>query len=218
MLALYIGNKNYSSWSLRSWLLMRVLDIPFVEQPVSLVSSEFKQVIAKRSPAGRVPILVDDDLVVWDTLAIAEYLAERYPALEVWPAEFRARARARSICAEMHSGFSALRNQMPMNLEASLPGRGWNTAVQGDVDRILQMWTDLLGTHHGPFLFGKFTAADAFFAPVVARLQTYGVALPALCTQYCQAVRALPAMVDWTEQALAEQEFVAEDEPYRSSR
>ncbi len=218
MLQLYIGNKNYSSWSLRSWLLMHALGIPFVEHQLSLFSNEFKKVVGQFSPVGRVPVLVDEDLVIWDTLAITEYLAERFPALGVWPTDFRARARARSICAEMHSGFSALRSQMPMNLEASLPGRGWNTAVQADIDRIVQMWSELLTTQGGPFLFGKFSAADAFFAPVVTRLQTYAVALPVDCAHYCQAVRKLPSMEQWTEQALAEHEFIVEDEPYRSSR
>ena len=218
MLTLYIGNKNYSSWSLRPWLLMRALDIPFVEHQLSLFSNEFKKLVAQLSPVGRVPILVDEDLVIWDTLAITEYLAERFPALGVWPNELRARARARSICAEMHSGFSALRSQMPMNLEASLPGRGWNTAVQADIDRIVQMWSELIATHGGPFLFGKFSAADSFFAPVVTRLQTYAVALPADCAQYCQAVRTLPSMEQWTDQALAEHEFLVVDDPFRSRR
>ncbi len=217
MLALYIGNKNYSSWSLRPWILMRVLDIAFVEHRLSLFSEVFKTTIARLSPAGRVPILVDDDLVIWDTLAITEYLAEQNPQAGVWPSQFKARARARSICAEMHSGFGALRSQLPMNLEASLPGKGWNTAVQRDVDRLVQMWSELLDAHGGPFLFGPFSAADAFFAPVVTRFQTYAIALPANCSRYCEAVRALPAMLEWTAQALAEREFIAEDEPYRSS-
>lgn len=217
MLSLYIGNKNYSSWSLRPWLLMRALEIPFVEHRLSLFTDEFKSTLARYSPVGRVPVLVDDDFSVWDSLAIAEYLAERFPDRGVWPREFKARARARSICAEMHSGFGALRSQLPMNLEAHLPGKGWNADVQKDVDRLIAMWSELLGAHGGPFLFGAFNAADAFFAPVVTRLQTYGIELPALAQHYCEAVRAVPAMLAWTAEALTERQFLAEDEPYRDA-
>lgn len=216
MLTLYIGNKNYSSWSLRPWLLMRALDIDFVEHWLGLGTAQFSNTIATISPAGRVPVLVDDGFSVWDTLAIIEYLAEKFPGKPVWPAEIKARARARSICAEMHSGFGALRNQMPMNLEALLPGKGWNLAVQKDVDRITQIWTELLSQHGGPFLFGKFSAADAFYAPVVTRLQTHAVKMPAACERYGQAIRALPAMQQWTHEALAEHQYLAEDEPYRA--
>lgn len=217
MLSLYIGNKNYSSWSLRPWLLMRTLEIPFVEHRLSLFTDGFKSTLARYTPVARVPVLIDDDFSVWDSLAIVEYLAERFPDRGVWPKDFKARARARSICAEMHSGFGALRTQLPMNLEAHLPGKGWNKAVQKDVDRLVEMWRELLGAPGGPFLFGAFSAADAFFAPIVTRLQTYGIDLPADCQHYGAAIRALPAMQAWTREALTEHEYLAEDEPYRDA-
>jgi glutathione S-transferase len=219
-LTLVIGNRNYSSWSLRPWLLMRHLGIPFRERVLPLFGDAFRTEIAKVSPAGRVPVLLDGDFAVWDTLAIVEYLAERFPALSVWPEDARARARARSVCAEMHSGFGHLRGQMPVNIEARLPGRGWNVQVQADVDRIVGMWSELRAQHAaaGPFLFGRFSAADAFYAPVVSRFETYAVDTPAPCDAYRRTILALPAMREWTEAALAERTFLAEDEPYRRSR
>jgi glutathione S-transferase len=213
--ALYIGNRNYSSWSLRAWLTMRALGIPFEERPLRLFSEAFRTELAKVSPVARVPVLIDDGFAVWESLAIAEYLAERHAG--VWPADPHERARARSICAEMHAGFGALRSRMPMNVEASLPGMGWDLSVQADVDRIVAIWTELRTTHaaRGPFLFGAFSAADAFFAPVCSRFTTYAVPLPPACDEYRQAVLALPAMREWTEAALAEHCFLPEDEPYR---
>ncbi len=218
-LTLYIANRNYSSWSLRPWLLMRALDIAFKEQQVRF-SPAFHDEISKVTPAGRVPVLVAGEITVWDSLAIVEYLAERFPMHGVWPSAPGDRARARSICAEMHSGFSALRQQMPMNIEASLPDHGWNLRVQDDIDRIVAIWSGLRAAHaaRGPFLFGSFGAADAFFAPVVSRFKTHVIALPAVCQDYCASVLALPAMQEWTSAALAEKTFVAEDEPYRRSR
>jgi len=217
---LLIGNKNYSSWSMRPWLLMRQLDIAFEERVLWLFTDEFRREVAKVSPAGRVPVLVDDGFAVWDTLAIAEYLAERHPERGVWPADPRARARARSVCAEMHSGFGALRSHMPMNLEAKLPGLGWNLQVQRDIDRIAAMWSELRAAHAaaGPFLFGRFCAADAFYAPVVTRFETYGVTLPPVCAEYCPTMLGLPAMRAWNDGALAERRFLPEDEPYRPAR
>ena len=215
---LYIGNRNYSSWSLRAWLLMRELGIAFEERQLMLFSDAFRTEIARVSPAGRVPVLVDDGFAVWDTLAIAEYLAERHPQAGVWPADPRERARARSVCAEMHAGFGALRSRMPMNVEASLPGLGLDAQVQADIDRIVALWTDLRATHgsRGPFLFGRFCAADAFYAPIASRFTTYAVALPPVCEQYRRDVLALPSMQAWTAAALAEHCFLPEDEPYRS--
>lgn len=215
MPSLYIANKNYSSWSLRPWLLMRGLNIPFDEHQLFFESELFASTLAGLTPTGRVPVLVDDGLVIWDSLAIIEYLDERFPSAGVWPADRAARAHARSICAEMHAGFGALRSQMPMNLEADLTGYGWNVAVQQNIARITSMWNGLLQEHRGPFLFGKFSAADAYYAPVVTRFQTYGVVLPGLCAEYAQAIRQLPAMIEWTQAALAEHRFVAIDEPYR---
>jgi len=214
---LVIGNRNYSSWSLRAWLVLRQAAIPFDEIRLSFLSPTFKQDALRHSPTGRVPVLVDGDVTVWDSLAIAEYVAERCASAQLWPADIAARARARSVCAEMHAGFTNLRSQMPMNIAATLPQRGWNIAVQGDIDRIVDIWTELRSRHgaHGAFLFGRFTIADAFFAPVIARFRTYAVDLPAGVARYAQAVWDTAAMQEWVAAAAAEREFVAEDEPYR---
>ena len=219
-LTLTIGNRNYSSWSLRAWLLMRQLGIRFSERLVPLFTPQFGQAVAAISPAGRVPVLDDDGFAVWDTLAIAEYLAEKFPGAGVWPRQARARARARSVCAEMHAGFGNLRSRMPMNIEAHLPGMGWDLEVQRDIDRIVEMWSGLRAEHAagGPFLFGSFCAADAFYAPVASRFTTYAVALPPVCDEYRRAILELPAMREWSAAACAEHMFLAEDEPYRRSR
>jgi glutathione S-transferase len=215
MFDLYIGNKNYSSWSLRAWLAMTHYGIPFREIRLRLFSESFYREIAKVSPAGRVPVLLEDGFAVWDTLAIYEYLAERFSDMRLWPEDAKDRARARSICAEMHAGFTTLRSQMGMNIEASLPGRGWNVTVQKDIDRIVSMWSGLLGQHGGPFLFGPFTLADSYFAPVCTRFRTYQPALPAQIMAYVDRVFGLPAMQKWVAEALEEHEFIVEDEPYR---
>ncbi|WP_454730776.1 MULTISPECIES: glutathione S-transferase family protein [Cupriavidus] len=214
---LVIGNKNYSSWSLRPWLLMRQAGIAFEEIKVRLSTPDFDAVVARHSPAGKVPVLVDGDLAVWDTLSIAEYLAERFPEKQLWPAERGARALARSVCAEMHAGFGNLRSQMPMNATAMLPGLGWNAAVQRDVDRIAAIWTDLRARFGagGPFLFGAFTIADAYFAPVVSRFATYGTHLPDEAKRYADFILALPAMQAWIADAREERDFIVADEPYR---
>lgn len=216
---LVIGNKNYSSWSLRPWLLAKQAGIPFEEIRVRLASETFAADVARHSPAGRVPVLVDGDMNVWDSLAICETLAERFPRAQLWPADPKARAHARSICAEMHSGFGNLRNNMPMNVTAILPGMGWNVAVQRDIDRIAQMWTELRGKYasEGPFLFGHFTVADAFYAPVVSRFATYGVRLPEAAKVYADHILNLPAMQEWIDGARAENDFIADDEPYRTA-
>jgi glutathione S-transferase len=222
---LYIGNKNYSSWSMRPWVLMTQAGIPFDEVKLRFDAftpdSKFKTAVQRLNPAGRVPVLVDDGLVVWDTLAIAEYLAERFPDKRLWPSDRRARARARSVCAEMHSGFGALRNHFGMNIEAQLPEVGERVlreepAVRADVDRIVAMWTELLAQHGGPMLFGAFGIADAFYAPVVMRLRTYGVPLPAAISAYVDRVVALPGVAAWIADALAEHDFLPFEEAYRS--
>ncbi|MCO5400956.1 glutathione S-transferase family protein [Ralstonia soli] len=216
---LVIGNKNYSSWSLRPWLLAKQAGIPFEEIRVRLLSETFAADVARHSPAGRVPVLVDGDMNVWDSLAICETLAERFPRAQLWPADPKARAHARSICAEMHSGFTNLRNNMPMNVTAVLPGMGWNVAVQRDIDRIATMWTELRQKYasQGPFLFGHFTVADAFYAPVVSRFATYGVRLPEAAKAYADTILNLPAMQEWIDGARAEHDFLADDEPYRTA-
>ena len=229
MLKLYIGNKNYSSWSMRPWVLLKQSGIAFEEVMVRFgkdalaADSSFKQAILAVNPVGRVPVLVDDDLAVWETLAIAEYAAERFPEKHLWPQDVRARARARSVCAEMHAGFTALRNACPVNIEAFLPEVGtivWRDqpAVRADVQRLVAMWTELLEQHKGPLLFGEFSIADAYFAPVCIRLKNFALPVPAHITDYIQRVCALPGMKAWIEDALAEKEFVIFDEPYRSQR
>lgn len=217
---LVIGNKNYSSWSLRPWLLMRQAGIEFEEVQVRLFTGNFAAEIARYSPAGKVPVLIDGEVTVWDSLAIAEYLAERFPEKALWPADRGQRAVARAVCAEMHSGFGNLRNQLPMNVTAVLPGCGWNVAVQRDVDRIAAIWDGLRAQHGagGPFLFGEFTAADAFFAPVVSRFATYGIHLPDEAQEakaYADFMLALPSMQEWIVAAREERDFLADDEPYR---
>ena len=227
MLQLYIGNKNYSTWSLRPWLAMRQLGIDFEEVTVRFdgfgPQSQFKQTMGALSPTGNVPLLVHDGLAVWDTLAIAEYLHEQYPGAGIWPPAFADRARARSLCTEMHSGFDALRSHCPMNIEAPMPEVGariWaeQDGVRRDVARIIQMWSTQLQTHGGPMLFGTFSMVDAYFAPVCMRIHGYDLPVPPAIAAYIDRVRALPAMQDWIRAALAEQDFVAEDEPYRTQR
>nr|WP_315596493.1 glutathione S-transferase family protein [uncultured Cupriavidus sp.] len=215
---LVIGNKNYSSWSLRPWLLLRHAGIAFEEIPLRLFTKAFDAEIARYSPAGKVPALIDGDVTVWDSLAISEYVAERFPAKHLWPADAAARAVARSVCAEMHAGFGNLRSQMPMNSTAVLPGIGWSVAVQRDIDRIAAIWTDLRTRHgaKGPFLFGEFTIADAFYAPVVSRFATYGVHLPEAAKAYADFILSLPAMQEWVAGAREERDFVVADEPYRT--
>lgn len=221
---LYIGNKNYSSWSMRPWVLMREAQIEFEEIMVRFdgftPDSRFKQSVASISPTGQVPILVDDGLVVWDTLAIAEYLAEKFPEKRLWPDDHAARARARSLCAEMHSGFSALRNACPMNIEAHLPHVGAlamrdKPAVRHDLKRLSEMWTTQLKDHGGPMLFGRFCIADAFFAPVVMRLKTYVLPVPAEVSAYMQRVIATTGVAAWIRDALQEHDFLDFEEPYR---
>ena len=223
---LYIGNKNYSSWSMRPWVLMKQAGIAFDEVMIRFDAftpeSKFKARLARLSPAGRVPVLVDEGFSVWDTLAIAEYLAERFPDHSLWPADPRARARARSVCAEMHSGFGALRSHFPMNIETFLPEVGERVlreqaTARDDLARIVQMWTELLAAHGGPLLFGRFSIADAFFAPVVMRVATYALPLPAALSDYVATVKALPAVQAWMADARAEKDFVPFDEPYRQS-
>ena len=227
MLKLTIGNKNYSSWSMRPWVLLTQAGIPFEEVMVRFDSfdagSAFKQAVGAQNPVGKVPVLVDDGFAVWDTLAIAETLAEQFPDKQLWPAHPQARARARSVCAEMHSGFGALRSACPMNIEASLPDIGAialrdQPAVRADLARLMAMWSELLAQHGGPMLFGGFTIADAFFAPVVMRIRTYALPVPAPVAAYMERVCDLPGVKAWIEGALAEQDFLDFEEPYRLRR
>ena len=227
MLQLHIGNKNYSSWSMRAWVLLKQAEIPFEEVMLRFdafdASSAFKKAICQLTPTGKVPLLLDDDLAIWDTLAIAEYLAEQFPDRHLWPQDRAARARARSVCAEMHAGFSGLRSHCPMNIEASLADTGrliWRdqAAVRSDVARLMSMWQSLLAEHGGPLLFGNFTIADAYFAPICTRLKTYALPLTPTIAAYVERVLALPGVQAWTEGALAEQDFLPFEEPYRLRR
>jgi glutathione S-transferase len=209
-LTLVIGNKNYSSWSLRPWLAMKHAGIPFVEHRVALYQPDSKRRILEHSPAGKVPVLKDGATAVWDSLAILEYLAEKFPDRGLWPRSAMARARARSVSAEMHSGFGALRTHMPMNLRNSYPGRGLTPEVEADIARMAGLWTECRASASGPFLFGEFCNADAMFAPVATRFLTYGVGLPPVCRRYVDTLIALPAMQAWYADARAEREAVDE--------
>ena len=203
---LVIGNKNYSSWSLRPWLAMKVLGLAFEEKRIPLYGPEAKDEILRYSPAGKVPILVDGTTVVWDSLAILEYLAERHRSL--WPADSVDRARARSISAEMHSGFPNLRTHMSMNVRRSYPGKGRTPEVLAEIERIQAIFS----AAKGPFLFGGFGAADAMYAPVVLRFRTYGV--EARNRKYVDAVLALPALREWIEAAGRETESIPQFDQY----
>ena len=228
MLKLYIGNKNYSSWSMRPWVLLKQAQIPFEEVKLRFDSfdpgSTFKAAAHAVNPVGKVPALLDGDLAVWDTLAIAEYLAEQFPDKHLWPADKADRARARSVCAEMHSGFGALRSHCPMNIEARLPQVGqlvWRdqASVRADVQRLESMWRSLLEVHGGKhFLFGDFSIADAFFAPVCMRLTTYALPVATDTAAYIERVSQAPGVAAWISDALTENDFLDFEEPYRVGR
>jgi len=224
---LFIGNKNYSSWSMRPWVLMRHFALPFEEVMVRFdgfeLDSRFKQRITQIAPTGRVPVLLDEGLAVWDTLAIVEYLAERFTQHPLWPRATRERARARSLCAEMHAGFAALRSHCPQNIEASLPDVGRRVldeqdGVRSDLQRIQVMWSEALRVSGGPFLFGEFGIADAYFAPVCGRIRTYALPVDGVVAGYVERVFASPGVAAWVSDALAEREYLAFEEPYRTSR
>ena len=205
-LTLIIANKTYSSWSLRAWLALKMTGAAFEEIVVPLDQPTTAADIARHSPTGKVPVLKEGTLTVWDSLAITEYLAERFPAAGLWPAEPGARAHARAVAAEMHASFQALRQNMPMNVRAAKPDRGFGAEVAADIARITALWRDCRACYSvgGPFLFGPLTAADCFYAPVVTRFTTYGVALDPVCAAYAEAVRAWPALIEWCMDAAEE--------------
>lgn len=209
---LLIGNRNYSTWSLRPWLVLRHFDIPFEDEVLQLQGEGFRDVLAQRSPTGRVPVLQDGDLAVVETIAIIEYLADRFPEKPIWPADLAQRAMARAASAEMHAGFSALRSNAPMNLRASHPGKVSTDLVARELHRLETLWGDLLGRSGGPFLFGSFTAADAMFAPVATRIRTYALPVSDLAAGYVEAIYSLPAFQDWLALALKEPWIVDDDE------
>lgn len=208
-LILVIGNKNYSSWSMRPWVVLTAFDIPFKEIRILLDQPDTTKRIAEYSLAGRVPLLVDGELTVWDSLAICEYLAERYPERKLWPQNAAARASARSICAEMHSSFSSLRTSMSMDIRGKYPGKGRTPQTQADIGRISEIWEECLSKYgHHQFLFGEFSIADAYFAPVVMRFRSYGVFLAPALQAYMERVIAHPAVARWISEAEAETEFL----------
>jgi len=218
-LRLVVGNKNYSSWSMRPWVLARQAQIAFEEVQLKFDEAGGGLRVAgidPYSPARKVPVLLVDGEPVWDSLAICETVAEMHPAKQLWPEDQSARRVARSICAEMHSGFQALRGAMVMNIRSRHPGKGRTPQSEKDIERVIAIWTSCRGRFGGggEFLFGRFSVADAFYAPVVMRFRTYGVEVPRPAKDYCAAVESLAAVREWMDAARKEMEFVAADEPY----
>jgi glutathione S-transferase len=213
-LTIYIGNKNYSSWSLRAWLVLKESGLAFEEVMIPLYEPASRTTVLRHSPSGRVPALHDGGRVVWESLAICEYLAELCPDKQFWPADRATRAQARSVSAEMHSGFAALRHHMPMNIRSSFPNRGITPEVQADINRITAIWRELRRNagDGGSFLFGHFTVTDAMFAPVVSRFRTYHVELDETCQAYADAVWALPTFREWQEEASHEPMIIEDSE------
>jgi len=208
---LLIGNRNYSSWSLRAWLVLKHFGIPFDEELVLMNGEGWQQALRKKSPSGQVPVLFDGDAVVPESIAIIEYLNDKYPAKGIWPSDRLKRAQARAVSAEMHGGFSALRNAAPMNLRASHPGKVDADAIARDLRRIEEVWGDLTSESGGPFLFGKFTAADAMYAPVATRIRTYALPVSDVAMEYVETIYALPAFQEWLAAAIKEP-WIVEDE------
>jgi len=222
---LYIANKNYSSWSMRPGVLLKQAGIAHEEVMVRFdgfdAQSKFKQALKDLNPVGKVPVLVDGDVTVWDTLAIAEYLAEKFPEKHLWPQAVAHRAHARSICAEMHSGFMGIRSACPMNIDAYLPEIGAlamrdKEALRNDLKRIDSMFSSLLKQHKGPMLFGEFSIPDAYFSPVVMRIKTYALPVSAETQAYIERLCAMPGVKAWIDDALAEKDFIDFEEPFRT--
>jgi glutathione S-transferase len=209
-LTLVIGNKNYSSWSLRPWLLMKAGGLEFDEVRVPLYTEGSEEQVRRYSPTGKLPVLQHKGLTVWDSLAICEYLAEQFPQINAWPADTGARAWARAISAEMHSGFPAMRQTLPMNCRIRLQSFPLTDEVQADVDRVRQIWCECRQRFagQGPWLFGAFSIADAMFAPVALRFDSYGVQLDEACAAYRDQVLAMPAIQEWMESGRQEYEVV----------
>jgi len=213
-LKLILGNKNYSSWSFRPWIALKVAGIPFEEEVISLNADDFKARVGKVSGTGKVPALADGNVHVWESLAILEYVAEKFPGAALWPTDPAARALARAVASEMHAGFVALRRHLPMNMWRPVMTRELTPEVFANVRRIEAIWTDCRNRHGngGPFLFGAFGAADAMYAPMVSRFHTYAVEVNGSARSYMEAVLALPAWVEWRAAALQEPWVLPEDE------
>jgi len=210
---LVIGNHNYSSWSLRAWLLLRQFELDFKTVRIALFTPGAAEQIKSYNPAGKVPVLLDNGLTIWDSLSICEYISEQHLEGKGWPVNPALRAHARSSCAEMHTGFMALRHTLPMNCRRSVENFIISAEVQQDIDRILQLWSGALNLSASEkFLYGEFSIADAFYAPVVYRLTGYGVSLPEQLQAYCDRVLALPACQEWLKLAQQESEVIEEEE------
>ncbi len=210
-ITIVLGNKRYSSWSLRPWLALKHTGVDFDEVVIPLYVDGAKEQILKHSPAGKVPILKHGDITVWESLAICDYLAERFPAARLWPEDPAARALARSVAAEMHGGFQALRQNLPMDLSRKVDDPARRAPARADIDRVSALWRDCRrrfgaagANGAGPFLFGGFSVADAMYAPVVGRFRSYSVALDPICAAYAEAITALPAMREWAAAGAAE--------------
>ena len=222
---LYIANKNYSSWSMRPWVMLKQAGIDFEEVMVRFdgfdAQSKFKQTLKDINPVGKVPVLLDGDLAVWDTLSIAEYVAEKFPDKQLWPSKVSNRAMARSICAEMHSGFTGIRSACPMNIDAYLPEIGAlalrdNNALRNDLKRIDGLFSSLVQEHKGPMLFGEFSIPDAYFSPIVMRIKTYALPVSSETQAYIDRLCAMPGVKAWIDGALAEKDFIDFEEPFRT--
>jgi glutathione S-transferase len=205
-LKLILGNKNYSSWSLRPWLAMRQAGLTFEEEVIPLYEPGSRERILRYSPTGKVPVLIDGDMTIWESLAILDHLAERFPKIELWPSDPKARAHARAVSAEMHAGFGPLRRHCPMNMRRVGKRRELTAEVDADVRRIEAIWTECRARfgQGGPFLFGRFSAADAMYAPVVSRFASYAIGVGAACEAYMAAMMALPAWEEWRAAGVAE--------------
>lgn len=215
-LRMVVANKNYSSWSMRPWVLLRQAGIPFEEVPLWFSQDGHVEGIERWSPTGKVPVLWIDEEPVWDSLAICEAVAELYPDRALWPTDPVARRYARSMCAEMHSGVQELRRNMPMNLRNRLPGLGRTPGSERDIARVVSLWESCRSRFgiDGSLLFGHFTCADAMFAPVATRFRTYEVSLPSVAEDYCTSLLALPGVQAWCDAGRQETQFVSADEPY----
>lgn len=216
-LTLVIGNRNYSSWSLRAWLVLRAAGLKFTEVRLPLYTDRYRAEIKHYSPSGKVPVLIHGDTAVWDSLAIAEYIHELAPDMGLWPSDLGARARARSICAEIHSGFPEIKHHLPMNCRGRFIGKGHTEGVKREVVRVAAIWDETRSRYggSGEFLFGSFGIADAMYAPLALRFQSYGISLSGEVAQYAASLLELPLIKSWSDQAREEEEVIEEVEIYR---